>query len=129
MLMDMDQRSEHGQQIWDEMLGPDRAEAMREHWRKICPEFEKLVTGFVGGEIWTRPGLDRRTRSLATIAALAALGRPLALELNLRMALNNGATREEIVETLLQIAPYAGFPACWEGLALASKVFEEAGPA
>jgi 4-carboxymuconolactone decarboxylase len=73
--------------------------------------------------IWSRPQLDRRTKSLATIATLAALGRPLALELNVRMALNNGATKEEIVETLLHIAPYAGFPACWEGLKVAQRVF------
>jgi 4-carboxymuconolactone decarboxylase len=64
-----------------------------------------------------------RTKSLVTVAALAAIGRTLGLELNIRMALNNGATRQEVVETLLHIAPYAGFPAAWEGLALAAKVF------
>ena len=61
-----------------------------------------------------------------TIAALAATGRSLGLELNIRMALNNGASRQDIMETMLQIAPYAGFPACWEGLAVASRVFREA---
>jgi alkylhydroperoxidase/carboxymuconolactone decarboxylase family protein YurZ len=107
------------------MLGPEQAERMQQSWRAICPDFEQYVTEFVAGEIWDRPQLDRRTKSLATIAALAALGRPLALELNLRMALNNGASRQDVVETLLQIAPYAGFPACWEGLALVQKVFRE----
>jgi alkylhydroperoxidase/carboxymuconolactone decarboxylase family protein YurZ len=75
----------------------------------------------VAGEVWSRPGLDLRTRSLVTIAALAALGRSRALELNLRMAVNNGATRQEITEALLQIAPYAGFPAAWEALAVAEQ--------
>ena len=79
----------------------------------------------VAGEVWSRPGLDRRTKSLVTIATLAALGRTLALELNIRMALSNGATRQEVSETLLHIAAYAGFPASWEGLALARKVFRE----
>lgn len=60
-----------------------------------------------------------------TISTLAALGRTRGLELNIRMALNNGASRQDVMETLLQIAPYAGFPAAWEGLALAAQVFEE----
>lgn len=124
--MSREQPPQDGAEIWRQMLGAAAAEQTRQAWRTICPDFEQYVVDFVGGEIWKRPQLDRRTKSLATIAVLAALGRPLALELNLRMALNNGATRQEIVETLLQIAPYAGFPACWEGLALAKKVFDDA---
>jgi len=107
------------------MLGPEQAEQVRQTWRQSCPDFEEYVVEFLAGEIWSRPGLDLRTRSLTTIAALAALGRSLGLELNIRMALNNGATRPEIVETLLHIAPYAGFPAAWEGLALAQRIFRE----
>jgi 4-carboxymuconolactone decarboxylase len=79
----------------------------------------------VAGEVWSRPALDLRTKSLLTIASVASLGRPLALDLNIRMALNNGATRQDIIETLLQIAPYGGFPACWEGLAAAKRIFDE----
>jgi 4-carboxymuconolactone decarboxylase len=123
--MDLDKRKERGAKLWQEMLGPERAAQTREFWRSISPDFENYVVEFVGGEIWNRPNLDLRTRSLVTIASLAALGRPLALELNIRMALGNGATKQEIIETLLQIAPYAGFPACWEGLATAAKVFKE----
>ncbi len=122
--MDPADRKERGEKLWQQMLGPERAEQTRAHWRSISPEFDKYVCEFVGGEIWSRPQLDLRTKSLTTIAALAALGRPLALELNIRMALKNGASRQDIVETLLQVAPYAGFPACWEGLALAQKVFQ-----
>ena len=123
--MDTAARKERGIKLLEQMLGAERAAQTRQAWRQNCPEFEEYVLEFLAGEIWSRPGLDLRTRSLTTIAALAAVGRPLGLELNIRMALNNGATRQEIVETLLHIAPYAGFPACWEGLVLARKVFQD----
>ena len=123
--MDTEQRKQRGIELLQKMLGAEQAEAMRQRWRDICPQFEEYVLEFVAGEIWSRPNLDLRTRSLVTIAALAALGRPLALDLNIRIALNNGASQRDIVETLLHIAPYAGFPACWEGLAMAHKVFTE----
>jgi len=128
--MDLIGRAERGGELLRAMLGPERAERTRQAWREICPDFEAYVIEFLSGEVWSRPGLDLRTKSLVTVATLAAMGRPLGLELNLRMALNNGATRQDLVETLLQIAPYAGFPACWEGLTLAQKVFREldAGP-
>jgi alkylhydroperoxidase/carboxymuconolactone decarboxylase family protein YurZ len=118
-------RQQQGVRLLHEMLGAEQAKRTRQVWREICPDFEDYVVGFLAGDVWSRPGLDRRAKSLVTIAALAALGRPLGLELNIRMALNNGATRQEVVETLLHLAPYAGFPACWEGLALAHKVFRE----
>jgi alkylhydroperoxidase/carboxymuconolactone decarboxylase family protein YurZ len=123
--MDTAERRERGAQLAQQMMGADLAERVRQTWREICPDFENYVIEFLAGEIWSRPGLDLRTRSLVTIAALAATGRTLGLELNLRMALNNGCTRAEITETLLQLAPYAGFPAAWEALTLADKVFRE----
>jgi len=123
--MDLIGRVERGGKLLRAMLGPERAERTRQAWREICPDFEAYVIEFLSGEVWSRPGLDLRTKSLVTVATLAAMGRPLGLELNLRMALNNGATRQDLVETLLQIAPYAGFPACWEGLELAQKVLRE----
>ncbi|HXG10266.1 MAG TPA: carboxymuconolactone decarboxylase family protein [Gemmataceae bacterium] len=124
--MNLADRKERGLKLLQQMLGPAQAEQTRQAWRDICPDFEEYVVEFLSGEIWSRPQLDRRTKSLATIAALAALGRSLGLELNIRMALRNGASRQDIIETLLHIAPYAGFPACWEGLTLARKVFQEA---
>jgi 4-carboxymuconolactone decarboxylase len=123
--MDPADRTTRGIDLLRKMLGPEQSEATRQQWRRISPEFEAYVTEFLAGEIWSRPQLDLRTKSLVTIATLAAMGRPRGLELNLRMALNNGASREEIVETLLHIAPYAGFPAAWEGLAVADQVFRE----
>jgi 4-carboxymuconolactone decarboxylase len=106
--MSLEERSERGARLLEQMLGPEGAQQVRGAWRGILPDFERYVTEFLAGEIWSRPQLDLRTRSLATIAAVAALGRMRALELNIRMALRNGATGEEIRETLLHIAPYAG---------------------
>jgi 4-carboxymuconolactone decarboxylase len=125
--MSLEQRRQQGAELIERMLGPQAAQEVRQAWRGIAPEFEGYVVEFVAGEVWSRPGLDLRTRSLVTIAALAALGRSRALELNLRMAVNNGATRQEITETLLQIAPYAGFPAAWEALAVAEQVLGPCG--
>ncbi len=116
--------SDKGIEMLCRMLGEERSKEVREAWTKLSPEFASLVTNFLAGEIWSRPNLDLRTRSLVTVAALTALGRPNGLRLNIEMALNNGATKEEIVETLLQMAPYAGFPACWEGLVIADEVFK-----
>jgi alkylhydroperoxidase/carboxymuconolactone decarboxylase family protein YurZ len=124
--MNPDERMRAGERILEEMLGTEPAAEVRMTWRKICPDFEAYVLEFLAGEIWTRPGLDRRTKSLVTIAALAALGRVRGLTLNLRMALHNGVDRREVVETLLHIAPYAGFPAAWDALAMADQVFREA---
>ncbi len=123
--MERSERRERGHRLLQEMLGAEAAEQIRATWRRLSPDFEQYVVEFLAGEIWTRPGLERKTKSLVTIAVLTALGRPQALELNIRMALRNGASEREILETLLHIAPYAGFPACWEGLTVASRVFAE----
>ena len=120
-----DQTIQEGFEQFARMAGEERASQLREAWHRISPDFEHFVLGALGGQVWTRPGLDPRTRSLATISALAALNRPRALSLNIEMALGNGATREEIRETLLQMAFYAGFPVAWEGLAAADEVFRQ----
>ena len=127
--MGIEERRKRGAERLEKMLGGEQAAHTREAWRQISPEFEEYVVEFLSGEIWSREGLDLRTKSLVTIATLAAMGRTLGLELNIRMALSNGATQREVIETLLHIAPYAGFPAAWEGLAMADRVFgEEAQP-
>ena len=108
-----------------QMVGRENIAALRERFASLSPDFERCVMGFIGGEVWTRPGLDLRTRSLCSIAILAALGRINALELNIRMALNNGATREEIVEAFFQVAIYAGFAAAWDGLTKADDIFRD----
>ena len=121
------ERSTNGLEVRKEVLGAEHVDASMAKVSDFSRAVQDWVTQACWGDVWSRPGLDRRTKSLATVAVLAAQGRPLGLELNIRMALNNGATRQDVVETLLHIAPYAGFPAAWEGLALASKVFGEQG--
>ena len=114
---------QQGVEQFAQMVGRENIEALRQKFQALSPDFERLVMGTIGGEVWNRPGLDLRTRSLCSIAVLAGLGRINALELNIRMALRNGASKEEIVETFFQVAVYAGFAAAWDGLTRADEVF------
>jgi 4-carboxymuconolactone decarboxylase len=91
----------------------------------LTEEFQDLLTRYAWGEIWTRPGLDRRTRSCITVAMLVALNREEELVLHLRGALNNGVTKDEIKEVLLQSAIYCGIPAANSAFRIASQVLEE----
>ena len=88
-------------------------------------EFQDLITRHAWGDIWTRPGLDRRTRSLLTIAILAALGHHEELRLHIRASRNTGATAEDIKEVLLHVAVYAGVPAANSAFRIAKTVMEE----
>ena len=110
-----------GSEVLNQMLGAAEARRVRAAWRKLAPDFERYVLTFLAGEVWVRPGLDRRTRSLCTIAMMAALGRTNGLALNVKMALRNGASRGEILETILHVAPYAGFPAAWDAFVIAHR--------
>ncbi len=100
----------------------DRAQANR---TTFTDDFQDLITRYAWGEIWTREGLPRHTRSLMTICMMVALGREEELKLHLRAAANNGVTRDEIKEALLQTAIYCGVPAANSAFALAQKVFAE----
>ncbi len=119
---------DRGVEMLRQMVGAERLDAARRAFAEVSPDFEHYVVGFLAGELWPRPGLDLKTRSLVTIAAVAALGRTRALRFNIEMALGNGATRQEIVEVLLQMAGYAGFPACWDALGIAKEVFDSPPP-
>jgi len=87
--------------------------------------FQDYVTEHCWGAIWTRPGLDRRTRSLLNLALLAALNRPNELKLHVRGAINNGVTREEMAEVFLQCGAYCGAPAALDAFKTAKAVFAE----
>jgi len=87
--------------------------------------FQKLVTEYCWGDIWTRPGLDRKQRSMLNLAMLTALNKPAELKLHVRGALTNGVTREEIKEILLQACIYCGIPAGLEAFRTAVEVFHE----
>ena len=91
---------------------------------ELTEDFQSFITRYAWGEIWTRPGLDRMTRSCITITALVALNRPEELEMHLRAALRNGLTAEEIREVLLHSAVYCGVPAANSAFAIAKRVLE-----
>ena len=120
-----EEKLQKGFEQLEQMLGGARALQIRSQWSQISTDFEQFVLGVLASDVWTRRELDLRTRSLVTIAGLVALGRPRALALNIEMALNNGATRQEIRETILQMAFYSGFPAAWEGFQTAEEIFRK----
>ena len=88
-------------------------------------DMQELVTQYCWGDIWNRPGLERRTRSLLNLAMITALNRPHELELHVRGAINNGVTRDEMKEVFLQAAIYCGVPAAIDSFRIASKVFAD----
>lgn len=96
----------------------------------IAPDFARYLVEFPFGDIYSRPGLDLKSREIAVVAALTALGNAAPqLKVHVHGALNVGAGRTEIVETIMQMAVYAGFPAALNGLAVAREVFEQRGEA
>ena len=88
-------------------------------------DMQELVTQYCWGDVWNRPGLDRRSRSLLNLAMLTALNRPHELKVHVRGALNNGLTRDEIKEVFLQTAIYCGVPAAIDAFRVAAEVFKE----
>jgi 4-carboxymuconolactone decarboxylase len=101
----------------------ERAQAAENEFNSV---FQDLITRYAWGEIWTRPGLPRKTRSLITIAMMVALNRGDELKMHIRGALQNGVTREELREVLLQTAVYCGVPAANAAFHLAEEVLSEA---
>jgi len=124
----MDERDRHatGMQTRREVLGTahvDRAETLK---TDLDSDFKDLITRYAWGEIWTRPGLPRHTRSLLTIGLMVALNRGEELKLHLRAARNSGVTPEEIKEVLLHCAVYCGVPAANSAFHAAREVLKEA---
>jgi 4-carboxymuconolactone decarboxylase len=120
-----DDRRERGMSVRREVLGDEHVDAAIERTSDFTAEFQDLITRYAWGEIWDRPGLDRRTRSAITLTALVGRGQFDELELHLRAALRNGLTREEIKEILLQSAIYCGVPAANSAFAVAQRVLQK----
>ncbi|HEY2865012.1 MAG TPA: 4-carboxymuconolactone decarboxylase [Casimicrobiaceae bacterium] len=123
--MDERERYENGLGVRRAVLGDahvDRTLAKRDSFNE---EFQELITRYAWGEIWTRPGLPRHTRSLITIAMMVALNRADEFRLHMRAAFNNGVTRDEIKEVLLQTAIYCGVPAANTAFHLAEEVLAQ----
>jgi len=117
--------SEEGMEARREVLGDEHVDQAMEKTTELTADFQDLITRYAWGEIWTRPGLDRRTRSAITLTALVAGGHHGELELHLRAALRNGLTTDEIKEVLLQSAIYCGVPAANSAFAVAQRVLSE----
>lgn len=118
-----DARYERGRDVFVRMWGEERISRFEGNLEGLSPEFRRLIMEFAAGDIWSRDGIDAKTRSLITIAVLGVLGRDRQLAEHVEGALGNGATEEEIVETLLHLSAYAGFPAAWDSLDIARRVF------
>ena len=114
--------NERGMKVRREVLGDEHVDAAIERTTDFTADFQDLITRYAWGEIWTRPGLDRRTRSCITLTALVALGKVEELEMHVRAALRNGLTQDEIREVLLQSAIYCGVPAANSAFAVAQSV-------
>jgi 4-carboxymuconolactone decarboxylase len=117
-----DENLSKGMQIRRKVLGDAHVERALAAVTPFTADFQDLLTRYAWGEIWTRPGLDLRTRSCITVAMLVALNRPEELALHVRGALNNGVTPEELREVLLQSAVYCGVPAANSAFKVAAEL-------
>ena len=116
---------EKGLQIRREVLGAEHVEASMSQADDFSRPLQELVTEYCWGNVWSRPGLDRKTRSLINVAMLTALNRPHEVKLHLRGAINNGCSKNDIMEVLLQTAIYCGVPAAMDSLRVAKEFFQE----
>ena len=116
---------ERGMAVRREVLGDEHVDRAQARTTDFTADFQDFITRYAWGEIWTRPGLDRRTRSCITLTALLARGQLEELALHVRAALRNGLTEEEIKEVLLQGAIYCGVPAANAAFAVAQRVLDE----
>ena len=121
------ERYDRGLKIRKDVLGADYVDAAIQNADDFNRDLQGLVTEYAWGEIWSRPGLARRDRSLLNLAMLTALNRPHELKLHIRGALANGVTKDEIKELFLQTAIYCGAPAAIDSFRAAKDVFKEMG--
>jgi 4-carboxymuconolactone decarboxylase len=120
-----DDTHENGMRVRREVLGDEHVDRAIAGTTGFTADFQDVITRYAWGEVWTRPGLDRRTRSCITLTALTALNHHEELAMHVRAALRNGLTPDEIGEVLLQAAVYCGVPAANRAFAVAQKVLQE----
>ena len=116
---------ERGLEVRKKVLGEEYVNESLARATDFSRPMQEFVTEYCWGKIWTRPGLDRKTRSMLNLAMLTALNRPHEIKLHVRGALNNGVTKEEIREVFLQAAVYCGVPAAIDSFRIAQEVFAE----
>jgi len=124
----MSNQHDDGMRVRREVLGDEHVDRAVERTTPFTADFQDLITRYAWGEIWARPGLDRRTRSCITLATLVALGREEELAMHVRAALRVGLTSDEIKEVLLHSAIYCGVPAANGAFAVAQRVLDEVEP-
>jgi 4-carboxymuconolactone decarboxylase len=118
-------RLEQGMEVRREVLGAEHVQRAMDNASEFGRPIQDLVTEYCWGAVWSRPGLDRRTRSLINLGMLTALNRRHELRVHVRGAINNGVTRDEIRETLLQAAIYCGVPAGMDAFRAAEEALAE----
>jgi 4-carboxymuconolactone decarboxylase len=121
----MSDRHEQGMKTRREVLGDEHVDRAVEHTTPFTEPFQDFITRYAWGEVWSRPGLDRKTRSAITLAALVSLRAENEIAMHVRAALRNGLTPEEIGEVILHTAIYAGLPAANAAFAVAQEVLGE----
>lgn len=125
--MNDEQRYQQGLKVRTEVLGEKHVGRSLENLNDFNQDFQNFISRFAWGEVWSREGLPRHTRSLVTIAILLALGREDELRMHLRACFNNGVTKDELKELILHSSLYAGLPAANAAMHMAEEVFEELG--
>ena len=123
--MDERKQYEKGMEVRRAVLGDAHVDHSLEKTTPFSEAFQDLITRYAWGEIWSRPGLTRHTRSLLTVGMMVALNRSEEFRMHVRAALRNNVTREEIQEVLLQAAIYCGVPAANQAFHIAQEVFAE----
>jgi len=121
-------KSDRFEQGWNKLLETQGEAGVRtmEYLRETAPDLVKYVIEFPFGDVYTRPGLDLKTREIAAVAALTAMGNAAPqLKAHIQGALNVGCTRQEVIEIIVQMATFAGFPAAVNGMLAAKDVFEK----
>jgi 4-carboxymuconolactone decarboxylase len=108
-----------------EVLGAEYVDASIKNATDFNIDMQEMVTQYCWGDVWNRPGLERKTRSFLNLAMITALNRPHELKLHVRGAMNNGLTKDEIKEVFLQASIYCGVPAAIDSFRIASEVFKE----
>lgn len=116
-----------GLKVRREVLGAAHVDRSLQSANDFTAPMQKMVTEWCWGELWNRPGLDRRTRSFINLAMISALNRPNEVKLHVRGALNNGLTPDEIREVMMQVAVYCGVPAGLDSLKAAAEVLKDEG--
>lgn len=125
--MNDEQRYQQGLKVRSEVLGEKHVGRSLENLNDFNQDFQNFISRYAWGEVWSREGLPRHTRSLVTIAILLALGREDELRMHLRACFNNGVTKDELKELILHSSLYAGLPAANAAMHLAEDVFKELG--